>query len=133
MVQYYHDLWARQSKMLAPLTSLVGEWGQTKVARAKGTKKVPWHWDEVHQRAFDHVKATITREVVLAYPDYSNVFEIYTDASSKQLGASITQENRPIVFFSRKLSTMQCKYSVTEIELFAIVKTLKEFKGMLWG
>jgi len=25
MVQYYHDLWARQSKMLAPLTSLVGE------------------------------------------------------------------------------------------------------------
>ncbi len=43
MVQYYHDLWARQTKMLAPLTSLVGECGQTKVTRAKGTKKVPWH------------------------------------------------------------------------------------------
>jgi hypothetical protein len=28
---------------------------------------------------------------------------------------------------------MQRKYSGTEIELFAIVKTLKEFKGMLWG
>jgi hypothetical protein len=28
---------------------------------------------------------------------------------------------------------MQCKYSVTEIELLAIVETLKEFKGMLWG
>ncbi len=25
MVQYYHDLWARLSKMLAPLASLVGE------------------------------------------------------------------------------------------------------------
>jgi hypothetical protein len=24
MMQYYHDLWARWSKMLAPLTSLVG-------------------------------------------------------------------------------------------------------------
>ncbi len=71
MVQYYHDLWARWSKMLAPLTSVVGECGQTKVIRAKGTKKAPWHWDEVHQRAFDHVKATITREVVLAYPDFS--------------------------------------------------------------
>ncbi len=45
MVQYYRDLWARWSKMLAPLTSLVGECGQTKVTRAKGTKKVPWHWD----------------------------------------------------------------------------------------
>jgi hypothetical protein len=133
MVQYYRDLWARWSKILAPLTSLVGECGQTKCTRAKGTKKVLWHLDEIHQRAFDLKKATITRNAVLAYPDYSKVFEIYTDASSKWLGAVITQENRPIVLFSWKLSTMQHKYSVTNIELLAIVKTLKEFKGMLRG
>ena len=133
MVQYYRDLWARRSEMLAPLTSLVGECGQTKITKAKGTKKVPWHWDEVHQRAFDHVKATIAKDVVLAYPDFNKVFEIYTDASSKQLGAVITQDNRPIAFISRKLSDTQRKYSVTKIELLAIVKTLKEFKGMLWG
>jgi hypothetical protein len=96
MVQYYRDLWARQSKMLAPLTSLVGECGHTKTTKAKGTKKVLWHWDEVHQRAFNHVKATITKDVVLAYTDYSKVFKIYTDACSKQLGAVITQDNRPI-------------------------------------
>ncbi len=28
---------------------------------------------------------------------------------------------------------MHRKYSITKIELLAIVKTLKEFKGMLWG
>jgi hypothetical protein len=50
-----------------------------------------------------------------------------------QLGAMITQDNRPIAFLSRKLSKMQQKYSVTEIELLAIVETLKEFKGMQWG
>jgi hypothetical protein len=133
MVQYYRDLWARQSKMLSPLTSYVGECGQTKVTKAKGTKKVPWHWDEVHQRVFNHVMATIAKEVVLAYLDYSKMFEIYTNASSKQLGAVITQDKRPIAFFSRKFSGAQHKYSVTEIELLAIVKTLKEFKGMLWG
>jgi hypothetical protein len=133
MVQYYRDLWARQSDMLAPLTSLVGECGQTKTTKAKGTKKVPWHWDEVNQRAFNHVKATIAKDVELAYPDFSKVFEIYTDASSKQLGAVITQDNGPIAFFSWKLSETQRKYSVTEIELLAIVETLKEFKGMLWG
>jgi hypothetical protein len=38
------SLWARRSNMLAPLTSLVGECGQTKSTKAKGTKKVPWHW-----------------------------------------------------------------------------------------
>jgi hypothetical protein len=49
------------------------------------------------------------------------------------MGAVITQGNRPIAFFSRKLSMMQTKYSVTETELLAIVETLKEFQGMLWG
>ncbi len=41
MVQYYRDLWARQNEMLAPLTSLVGECGQTKVTKAKETKTMP--------------------------------------------------------------------------------------------
>ncbi len=50
-----------------------------------------------------------------------------------QLGSVITQGNRPIAFFSRKLSVTQAKYSVTEIKLLAIVKTLKEFRWMLWG
>jgi hypothetical protein len=99
----------------------------------KGAKKAPWHWDEVHQRAFNHVKATIAKDVVLAYQDYSKVFEIYTDASSKQLGAVITQDNKPIAFFRWKLSDTQRKYSVTKIELLAIVETLIEFKGILWG
>jgi hypothetical protein len=71
--------------------------------------------------------------VVLAYPNYSKVFKIYLDASSKQLGVVITQGNRPIAFFSQKLFDTQRKYSVTKNELLAIVKTLKEFKGMLWG
>eukprot|EP00804_Cyclotella_cryptica_P005188 CCRYP_014239-RA/>CCRYP_014239-RA protein AED:0.39 eAED:0.26 QI:0/0/0/1/1/1/2/0/242 len=133
MVQYYRDLWARRSEVLAPLTSLVGECGHIKVTRASKTEKCPWYWDTVHQKAFNDVKTTITKDVVLAYPDYSREFEIYTDASSKQLGSVITQGNRLLAFFSRKLSTAQQKYSVTKLELLTIVETLKEFKSMLWG
>ena len=77
------------------------------------------------------IKATIAQDVVLAYPDYSQPFEIYTDASATQLGAVITQNNRPLAFFSRKLSDTQKQYSVTKIKLLAIVETLKEFKGVL--
>ena len=110
MVQYYRYLWARRSNMLTPLTSLIVECGQTTSTKAKRTKKVPWHWDEVHQRAFNHVKATIAKDVVLSYPYYCKVFEIYTVASSKQLGAVITQDNWPIAFFSN----MQYKYSITK-------------------
>ena len=71
MVPYYRDLWARHSKMLTPLNSVVGECGHTKVTKAKGTKKIPWYWNEVHQVAFDNVKDTIAKDVVLSYPDYS--------------------------------------------------------------
>jgi hypothetical protein len=53
------------------------------------------------------------------------------DASSKQFGAVITQDNRPIAFFSQKLSVAQHKYSVTKIELLSVVESLKEVKGML--
>eukprot|EP00804_Cyclotella_cryptica_P019836 CCRYP_017023-RA/>CCRYP_017023-RA protein AED:0.17 eAED:0.14 QI:0/0/0/1/0/0/2/0/216 len=123
MVQYYQDLWARHSKMLASLTSLVVEC----------VKKEPWKWMDEHQKAFDDVNATIAKDVSLVYPDYSKGFEIYTDRSKRQLGAVITQNNWPIAFFSRKLYVCQQKYSVTKIELLAIVDRLKEFKGMLWG
>ncbi len=119
--------------MLAPLTDLVGECGEKKTTRMNKTKKKPWRWDPIQQQAFANVKAAIAKETVLAYLDFLKLFEIYTDASSMQLGAVITQDNRPIAFFSRKLSKMQHKYSVTEIELLAIMETLKEFKGMLWG
>jgi hypothetical protein len=98
MVQYYRDLWARHSNMLAPLTSLVGECDQTKATKAKGSKKVPWYWAKVHQKAFDDVKATIAKEVVLAYLDFDKVFKIYTDASTKQLDSVITLSNRPLAF-----------------------------------
>ncbi len=39
MVQYYQDLWVRHSEMIAPLISLVGECGHTKITKAKKTKK----------------------------------------------------------------------------------------------
>ncbi len=120
MVQYYREMWARRSEMLAPLTDLVGECGEMKTTRINKTKNKPWWWDPIHQQAFDNVKAAIAKETVLAYPDFLKPFEIYTDASSMQLEAVITQENRLIVFFSRKLSKMQQKYSVTEIEFLAI-------------
>ena len=106
MIQYYRDLWEKQSHLLAPLTNLVGECGHTKATRKNKIKKKPWHWDECHQEAFDKIKEQLAQEVLLAYPDYSLPFNIYTDASSGQLGAVITHKGRPIEFFSRKLSGM---------------------------
>jgi len=119
--------------LIAPLTDLVGKCGHTKVTKLNKTKKKPWYWAPIHQEFFEKVKETLAREVLLAYPNYGELLEIYTDASTKQLGAVITQNNRALAFFSRKLNAVQQKYSVIELELLSITEYLKEFKGMLWG
>ncbi len=91
MVQYYRDMWQKRSEMLAPLTDLVRECGETKTTKKNKTKKKPWQWESIHQQAFDNLKATIAKEVVLAYQDFTKPFEIYTDASTMQLRSIITQ------------------------------------------
>ena len=48
--------------------------------------------------------------------------------TAAHLGSMITQNNKPIAFFSGKLTGAHTRYSITEIELLAIVETLKEFK-----
>jgi hypothetical protein len=80
--------------MLVPLIDLVGECGVSKARKGKLPKK--WYWNEVHQKALYDVKVTIAKDVVLAYPDFNEEFEIYTDCSTKQLGAVITQRGRPL-------------------------------------
>ena len=130
IIQYYRDLWNKRSHILAPLTSLVGECGKNKNSKTKAKK---FKWLPIHQQAFDKMKRVVSREVTLAYPDFSKPFVLYTDASDYQLGAVITQDGKPLAFYSRKLNNAQKNYTVTEKELLSIVETLREFRGILLG
>ena len=49
------------------------------------------------------------------------------------MGAVISQNDKPIAFYSRKLNSAQRNYTTTEKELLAIVETLKEFRNILLG
>ena len=60
------------------------------------------------------MKLIVSREVTLYYNDFSKPFVIQTDASDYQLGAVITQEGKPLTFYSRKLNKSQKNYTVTE-------------------
>jgi len=120
MVNYYRDMWIRRSENMAPLTALTS-------VNAK------WEWTDVHQHAFENIKKHASRETLLAWPDFSKTFDVHTDASDSQLGAVISQEGKPIAFYSRKLNPAQTRYTTTERELLAIVETLKEFRNILLG
>ena len=88
-------------------------------------------WTEKEQTAFDTIKRIMSKETLLAYPDFTKPFDIHTDASNTQLGAVISQEGQRIAFYSRKLNPAQTRYTTTEQELLAIVETLKEFCNIL--
>ena len=97
------------------------------------SKKVKFQWQEKHTTAFNNMKQILAREVILAFPDFNKPFHIFTDASDTQLGAVITQENKPIAFYSKKLNPAQTRYTTTEKELLSIVATCKEFRTILLG
>ena len=120
MVNYYRDMWKKRSEILAPLTALT-------------SSTVKWKWTAVHDKAFEQMKSQIAKDTLLAFPDFNKPFVIHTDASKIQLGACISQEGKPIAFYSRKLNPAQTRYTTTERELLSIVETLKEFRNILLG
>ena len=75
----------------------------------------------------------MAKETLLFYPDFNKEIEIHTDASLKQIGVVITQDEKPIAFYSRKLRDCQHNYTTTEHKLLVIVETLKEFRTILLG
>ena len=75
----------------------------------------------------------LLKETPLNFPDWSKPFDIHTDACDKQLGAVISQERKPIAFFSHQLSKAQQIFTTTEKELLSIVECLKQFQGILFG
>ena len=101
MINYYRDMWAKRSEVFAPLARLT-------------SKEVKWEWTNREQVAFEKAKTILSKEALLAFPDFSKVFHIHTDASDVQLGAVISQDDKPIAFYSRKLNPAQTRYTITE-------------------
>ena len=120
MVNYYRDMWPKRSEILAPLTAFT-------------SSSNPWRWTEIEDNSFKEMKRLMAREKLLAFPNFNKPFVIHTDTSKTQLGSVISQEGKPIAFYSHKLNPAQTRYTTTERELLSIVETLKDFRNILFG
>jgi len=95
-------------------------------------------WTTEQDQAFQTLRRALTEESFLVSPDFSKPFVLATDASTTGLGAVLSQvdeagDERPIAYFSRRLKKYQLNYTVTELELLAVVAAVEHFSAYLTG
>ena len=95
--------------------------------------KEPFLWSKEAEEAFSTVKRALEQVALLQSPDQSLPYHIYTDASGIAVGATILQKNRPLSYFSLRLSPTEMRYSTFDREALAVVKVLKTYKHWLAG
>ena len=79
-------------------------------------------WTDAQEATFQNIKRLVSEDVMLHFPNHSQPFHIYTDASNYQIGATIKQNQLPIAYFSRNLTPTQRRYSTIEQEIIAVNK-----------
>jgi hypothetical protein len=88
------------------------------------------------ENSFSKLKDAFQNDVLLNYPDTSQAFTLFCDASDQALGAVLSQRDtdenlRPLEFYSRKFLPAELNYTVYDKELLAIVETFKNWRHFL--
>lgn len=125
LVNFYRKFHDQHSELLSPLLHLL----------KKGTRFI---WTQSEEEAFQKIKETFAEKVVLSYIDFSKPMYLNTDCSLVALSGELYQIDgdgyrRPVVFYSRVLSSCERNYTTTEQELLAIVACCQKLRQFLLG
>ena len=108
---YYRKFVKEFSKIAKPLTQLI--------------KKGENFWTEECEAAFSELKHRLTAAPVLAIPNQSGGFVIYSVASRQLLGCVLMQHDRVVAYASRQLKTHELNYPTHDLELATVIFALK--------
>ncbi|KAA3461421.1 DNA/RNA polymerases superfamily protein [Gossypium australe] len=117
----YYRLFVKGFSMIAtPMTRLL-------------QKDVKFEWSEKCQQSFDKLKALLAEPPVLVHPESDKEFIVFSDASLNGLGCVLMQEGKVVAYASRQLKIHEKNYPPNDLELAAIVFTLKFWHHYLFG
>lgn len=87
--------------------------------------------------AFETLKSCLTSALLLAHPDFTQLFNLTCNASNYAISAILSKgpvgKDRPTANASRTLTRAESNYSVTEKECLGIIWGTKTFRPYLYG
>lgn len=125
MCNYYRRFISGYSDLVRPLTDLLKD------------KPKSVRWSDPAEKAFIKVKELLISAPILTNPDFSKSFCIHCDASDSAIAGVLTQSHdgvdKPISYFSQKLTGAQQRYFATEKEALAVLKSIEKFRCYIEG
>ncbi|XP_055932981.1 uncharacterized protein LOC129963003 [Argiope bruennichi] len=127
LANYYRDYIPNFSSLVLPLTNLT---------KKNVPNKIPWAKEQ--EQAFQILKEELVKMPSLYTPQLDKPFQLYTDASATAVGACLAQigddgKEKPIAFFSKKLTATQTRWATIEREAYAVLEALKKYDTWIFG
>lgn len=73
-------------------------------------------WSAEADASFALIKNKLTSAPILVLPNFSQTFELHCDASKLGIRAVLSQQGRPIAYFSEKMVGAKGRYSTYDVE-----------------
>ena len=96
-------------------------------------KGVKFKWADRCEGSFQTLKEMLTSAPVLTLPKGNEGFEVYSDASCQGLGCVLMQHKRVVAYASRQLKKHELNYPTHDLELAAVIFSLKTWRHHLYG
>jgi hypothetical protein len=125
-VRIFHGLASFYKKLIRNFSGICAPMTDTVKTRHKYFK-----WTEEAERSFNILKEKIIERPILVLPNFGKAFQVRCDASGVAIGAVLSQENKPVAYFSDKMNETKRKYSTYDKTNYSIIQSIKKWRHYL--